>query len=207
LFVDHTGLLADLQTSIIYTVPIYLVHSPERSRLEGYFQIRTLPMIKTYDQSGKRSEAGWTVLREIISRRLNTEKLFEPAALDLAIEKTGGILRDLLRVTQTASDVARYAGEPRISLTAMQYSLNELKSAYRNSVRGRGAITTEQLYEKMKMIAREPSGLVPVDDALQLLLYTQAVIEYNGKGWYGLHPLMRETLREMRYLDDLAVRA
>lgn len=206
LFVEHTGLLADLQTSIIYTVPIYLVHSPERNRLESYFQIRTLPMIKTYDQRGNLFEPGWAALRDVVSRRINTQALFEPDALELAIEKTGGVLRDLLRVIQTAGDVARYAGEPRISGMAMQYSLNELKSAYRNSVRGRADVTTEQLYEKMKAIAREPSGLTPVDDALQLLLYTQAVIEYNGKGWYGVHPLMLETLREMRYLDDLAAR-
>ena len=33
LFINHTGLLAELQTSVIYTAPIYLVHSPDRARL------------------------------------------------------------------------------------------------------------------------------------------------------------------------------
>ena len=45
---------------------------------------------------------------------------------------------------------------------------------------------------------------MPPDDTLQLLLYTQAVIEYNGRGWYDLHPLMRENLQEMGYLDGVA---
>jgi hypothetical protein len=203
LFINHTGLLAELQTSVIYTVPMYLVHSPDRARLESYFEIRTLPMIKTYTAQGEKSEPGWKVLRQIVTRRLNVENLIEPQALDLAIENTGGVLRDLLHVIQIASDVARYANEPRISETAIRYSLDQLKSNYRNSVLGRGNVSTEQLYEKMKAIAKARSGRVPPDEALRLLLYSQAVLEYNGEGWCDLHPLMRETLRDMGYLNDL----
>ena len=54
--------------------------------------------------------------------------------------------------------------------------------------------------EPMVEIARRP-GKVPMDDALQILLYTQAVIEYNGSGWYDVHPLMREALYEMGWMD------
>ena len=56
----------------------------------------------------------------------------------------------------------------------------------------------EGTHAKMKAIAE-----APLDDALQLLLYMQAVIEYNNRGWYDLHPLMREALQEMGYLDGL----
>jgi hypothetical protein len=56
----------------------------------------------------------------------------------------------------------------------------------------------------MVEIAQAHNKQVPVDEALILLLYTQAVVEYNGRGWYDLHPLMREALYEMGYLDGLA---
>ncbi|HOT92698.1 MAG TPA: hypothetical protein PLJ78_16740 [Anaerolineae bacterium] len=203
LFVNHTGLLTELETSVIYTAPIYLVHSPDRARLKNYFEIRTLPMIKTYTMQGEKSNPGWEILREIVARRINTDKLIEPQALDLAIEKTGGVIRDLLHVIQIASEVAYYANEPRISKSAVEYSLNQLKGDYRNSIVGRGNVTTEQLYVKMRTIAESRSRRVPPDDTLQLLLYTQAVLEYNGEGWYDLHPLMRETLRDMGYLNEL----
>ncbi len=85
----------------------------------------------------------------------------------------------------------------------MRHSLDQVEKRYSQSVHGEGAVSTEELYVKMGEIARAP-GKAPMDNALQLLLYTQAVIEYNGRGWYDLHPLMREDLQEMGRLDVLA---
>lgn len=204
LFVKHTGLLAELQASIIYTVPLFLIHSPDRNRLESYFDTLTLPMIKTHTPQGERFSTGWNVLHQIVARRLEVKKLIEPEALNLAIEKTGGVLRDLLWALQRASRTARHADADRISVEVMRHSLDQLKNRYSQSVHGREGVSTEELYTKMEQIARAPMGMVPMDNALQLLLYTQAVIEYNGRGWYDLHPLMREALREMGRLDVLA---
>jgi hypothetical protein len=205
LFVEHTGLLADLQTSIIYTVPLFLIHSADRKRLESYFETLTLPMIKTHTPQGAQFTLGWQVLREIVGRRLDVERLISPEALNLAIEKTGGVLRDLLWAIQRAGQVARYENVEQISLTAMRHSLDQLKTRYSQSVYANtGRVDTAALYAKMREIAQAPSGKAPMDEALQLLLYTQAVIEYNATGWYDLHPLMREALQEMGRLDDVA---
>jgi len=204
LFVSHTGLLADLQTSLIYTVPLFLVHSPDRAQLQRYFEILTLPMIKTHAPQGERFDAGWQVLQQIVARRLEVDKLIEPEALNLAIEKTGGVLRDLLKVIRRAGLVAEFESASRISVKAIRYSLDQLKTEYYQSVRGAGNVSSDELYKKMKEIAQAPQGKAEPDETLQLLLYTQAVIEYNGRGWYDLHPLMRENLQEMRYLDGVA---
>ncbi len=200
LFVEHTGLLADLQTSIIYTVPLFLIHSPDRKRLEARFETLTLPMIKTHTPKGEKFAEGWDVLHEIVNRRIDTARLIEPEALERAIAKTGGVLRDLLWVIHAASRAARLGGAERISVEVMEHGLEQLKNRYVQSIYGGGVVETEQLYEKMAEIARKP-GKVPVDDALQILLYTQAVIEYNGSGWYDVHPLMREALYEMGWMD------
>lgn len=201
LFVQHTGLLADLQATIIYTVPLFLIHSPDRQRLESYFDTLTLPMIKTYTPDHERFEEGWQILHQIIVNRLNTN-LIAPEALELAIEKTGGVLRDLLRVIQSASQFAHYAESDQITEQAVRYSLDRLKRNYRNSIYGNGSISTDHLYKKIKEVAAAPAGSVPLDAALQLLLYTQVVIEYNGRGWYALHPLMHEALQEMGMLSE-----
>lgn len=199
IFVNYRSVLTSLKANIIYTVPIHLIHSRHFKELDAHFELFRLPMIKTCQQDGKRFEPGWEILRDIVSQRM-TEDLIEPEALALAIDKTGGVLRDLLRVLVAASSLARRQGETRITRAALAYSLAELKGLYRNSVRGEGGISTEQLYDKMKEVAQSRMGRVPPDDVLQFLLYTQAVIEYNGEGWYDLHPLMRDTLREMGYL-------
>jgi len=202
-FVDNASLLADLQGSIIYTVPLFLIHAPDYNRLKSTFKILTLPMIKTHTSLGTRFQPGIEVLGQVVSRRLDVDKLLEPGALDLAIEKTGGILRELLSVINEASITAQDEGQSRISVETIRYTLDRLKTAYYQSVRSEKG-ESAKLYEKMKDIAKAPLGKVPPDDTLQLLLYTQAVIEYNGRGWYDLHPLMRENLQEMGYLNVVA---
>lgn len=196
LFVNHTGLLADLRASFVYTVPLYLIHSADRQRIETYFDTLTLPTIKTKTQDGSRFDPGWDVLHKILHTRI-ANQLIEFEAKELAIEMTGGILRDLLRVIKTASDIALYAGEARINRTAVRDSLNRLRLIYKNSVHGRDEISTFQLYEKLREIMSAKEGFVPPSKELQLLLYNQAVIEYNGVGWYSLHPLMREVLQQV----------
>ncbi len=206
MFVEHTGVLADLNASVIYTVPLFLIHSSDRKRLESRFDQLVLPMIKTHTPQGKRVSEGWETLREIVVRRLDVDNLIEDGALDLAIEKTGGIVRDLLQVILGASTVAYQKKAARISIDAVRYALDRLKARYRTSVYGESGTdtSTERLYERMVEIAQAANKQVPVDEALILLLYTQAVVEYNGLGWYDLHPLMREALYEMEYLDGLA---
>jgi hypothetical protein len=203
MFVNHSALLSDLHAPIIYTVPLFLIHSPDRVRLESYFDTLTLPMIKTFTTTGKAHESGRQVLRDIVYSRISSS-LIDSDALNDAITKTGGILRDLLRVIQNASQIARYADERQITVGAVRSSLNRLKTFYSNSVYGRGDVSTEDLYKKMVDVFHARHGRVPLDERLRLLLYAQAVIEYNGHGWYKLHPLMEEVLKEMGRLDGVA---
>ena len=206
MFVEHTGILADLSASVIYTVPLFLIHSPDRKRLESRFDKLVLPMIKTHTPQGQRVTEGWETLREIVVRRLDVDSLIDDEALDLAIEKTGGIVRDLLNVIRDASNIAYDQKVARISIQTIRYTLDQLKADYRTSVYGESGTetSTKRLYERMVEIAQATNKQVPVDEALILLLHTQAVVEYNGRGWYDLHPLMREALYEMGYLDGLA---
>lgn len=198
LFVKQTALLSDIQAPIIYTVPLYLVFSPNFRRLESYFEVRTLSMIKTHTREGSPFKAGHEILRNIIFKRLN-KNLIDLEALDLAIIYTGGILRDLLRVVQHASDIARLAGKERITNDEVRNSLDRLKSIYSLSVYGSMGISTDDLYSKLIEVDRASQGQIAFDEKLQLLLYTQAVIQYD-RNWYRLHPLMKEILKEMGIL-------
>ena len=103
----------------------------------------------------------------------------------------------MLRVIQNASRYARFARDEKITFDAVRRSLDRLKTTYSTSVYGQDGISTEDLYAKLIEVKKSPHGRVPVDERLQLLLYTQAVIQYNGRGWYDLHPLMWEVLQEM----------
>ena len=88
LFIKQTAILSNIQASIIYTVPLYLIHSPDVHRLESYFDTLVLPMIKTYTIEGRDFDEGREILKNIILRRLS-DHLIDTDALDLAIEKNG----------------------------------------------------------------------------------------------------------------------
>ncbi len=198
IFVKHTGLLANLNATIVYTVPLFLVQSPHWKQLESRFEKLVLPMIETHRPGPERKpvDEGLVVLREIVYRRMDAD-LITSEALEMAITKTGGVLRDLLKVLTVASTAAINRGENRISGDAVRYSLNRLKTDYRNSVYDpSGKIPTEDLYKKMVEIAKSP-GPARMDGSLIHLLYIQAVVEYNGKGWYDVHPLIWESLYDM----------
>ena len=64
-----------------------------------------------------------------------------------------------------------------------------LKSEYMRNV------TSDEQYEKLLQVYQDP---VQKSTDLQLaeLLQTQSVIEYNGKRWLGVHPVLVDFLKE-----------
>ncbi len=90
-------MLTGLDASIVYTIPIFTFHSPEAGLLRTQFhRVVSLPMIKVAGPRGERAE-GYRVVREIIGRRLGASAL-TAEALDLLIEKTGGVLQHAFEV-------------------------------------------------------------------------------------------------------------
>lgn len=208
LFIQNPAVLADLPIRAIFTAPIFLHHSPKVARLGGYFQSVTMPMIKITNQEGGPEERGIRVIRKILAQRIHDlDQTLEPAAVKLAIEKTGGVLRHLFDALTTATMTAEYTkaadsdGLP-ITEAHVRYGLDDLKKGLLNRISAAflseefGDITTDQLFERLydfrdaKRAESDPINLV--------LLQAHALIEYNGEGWHRVHPLVDEYLDERK---------
>ena len=169
-----------LPVHTMLTVPPALV-----SRLN--VDVEFMPMVKLRDPQGRRFEAGFSALRELVRRRVDDLELeqllgaeFETVVEELIV-RTGGYPRELVRALQwlielpehpaTGSDLARLR--------------NEGQERYR-------ALITDDLVPWLARVASEKSLPIRnekdrpmVDRALQ----NNIVLRYlNDTTWFDLHP-------------------
>jgi len=196
MFYKHSRVLSEIKTRIIYTVPIFLLNSPYMSLLQRNFYIVTLPIIKTKKMNGDIYLRGIDRIREIVLRRVESD-IFEPGVLEKAIDKTGGVLRDVFKVLDIAASSAHYGKKEKIDKKDLDYGLNRVKNDYNSSIVGDKelGISTEDLYNELIRIYKGKIKRLPYSDVLALLIYSQAIIEYeNGARWFDIHPLVIELL-------------
>ncbi len=67
-------------------------------------------------------------------------------------------------------------------------------------------VSIEQLYERLQEYASKQlkgEKIPPMSDYInQILLRSCALVEYNGEGWFGVHPLVIDNLKELGRLPD-----
>ena len=119
--------------------------------------------------------------------------------MESLIERTGGVLRDIFQAIQVALTfrtvkATGIVGKDEINLALdrmvrhrawIAYPLEATKARLRckgNSLRS----------QRSRMQGSRP---FPPDRDIQILLMSGALIERNGIGWLGVHPLARDYLR------------
>ncbi|MBE2282880.1 MAG: hypothetical protein IAE77_05405 [Prosthecobacter sp.] len=203
IFVNDGRLLGDIAVRAIYTVPVFTFHSPEASSIKSYFDHTIgLPMIKTYTRHGKPCEEGRTILRTIIRRRV-AEDVLPKDAMELLIERTGGVLRDIFDAIQSCAQFLPVQKSKVIDKESIKAALNRMVATIGLQI---GYPPEEKkspkpLQQRLADIARAQAAGREVatepDPDLQYLLMSGALIEYNGDRWLGVHPLAKDYLREL----------
>lgn len=208
IFIQNPAPLADLNCKTIFTAPIWLLTNPRSVILEAYFKKVSLPMIKVNQSDGKPCPEGRAALKELLEKRMDCSALIEDRALDLAIEKTGGVLRHLFEVLTTAAMTAEQAvkrknrKEPRLIEADIRYGLDQWKHELVQRIGvfnlppeyQSPEVTVEAMYERLRDLIGRPRKLES-DIVNLLLLQAHAVIEYNGEGWHCVHPLVAEYIQ------------
>ena len=204
MFVNNVNLLAGIRAGVVYTIPVFLFHSPDVNAFKFSFDdVVSIPMIKTVEPGGKRAP-GFETVREIVLRRVD-EKLIEAEALELLIEHTGGVLRHTFETLHTASLMAG-ASVP-LRKENIQYGLRQLQKEFWQQITlpfepvPGGPESVDELYERLAEYGmkqnkgeKNPPKADPVN---QILLKSCALVEYNGEGWLGVHPLVMENLKAL----------
>ncbi len=120
--------------SVLYTGPLDLYYSPQFGEVRARFPIVPYPHVKLHDRHNPNAldDGAYDVMRQVVYRRLEAEQLepeaiIAPDVLNLLIKGSGGVMRDLIRLIQSAALRAELAGKDSIEEPEAKRVLNELR--------------------------------------------------------------------------------
>ncbi len=192
IFFKHSGVITELNTRVIFTVHIAHLTTPSVADIRGRYNIVRLPMLKVKNQDRSLYNPGLDIINRIVEKRADVA-LFQERVLERMIERSGGVLRDLFEMIEVAASSALFQKKYVIDQESSDYSFERLKMEYRAMITvwgEKGANLYNKLFEVKKSDAKE----FPLDDTMFLLLSCLAVIEYNGKQWFDVHPAVESIL-------------
>ncbi len=194
-FYNYVALLSGMKFPVIYTFPIALSYDPKFAAMESYFVVKTLPMIKIATIENQPFENGIAIISEIVEKRANL-KLFEEGTLKKMIQYTGGSLRDLFYVINSSAKRAERRKSETISVEDTERALEELKTSLTRRIEKRN-------YEFLVNIYKGNKEMIEDKEMLLEMLQASVVLEYNGKRWHNLHPLVAKFFEEQGLIADV----
>ncbi|MCP4216286.1 MAG: hypothetical protein GY765_16680 [bacterium] len=206
IFFNYSKQLTSISCSFIYTFPISLVFNPKYNVIIQDFDVNlTLPMIKVHEKDGSPYQPGIDSILEIISKRIDAEKkLVSPKLLQKFVSMSGGCLRDLFRMLNSASENASGRDKGTIEEEDFQYALKHLKNDYYNTISYNEATQmTAEDYYKILVDCCNSRNKKPMDvKGLIDLKHNMCILGYNGDGWFDVHPVVKLILRDQGMIDS-----
>ena len=185
-----------LQSEQLYhsAFPVFLYYSPDFQEISVDFDADfLLSMIKTNEEDGTPYSIGRDVLKDIIYKRVDST-LITDQALNFAIDKSGGILRQIFYMLENGALEALTQGKTVVDIEHVKLSYMSLKNTF---VR---ALKTEYI-DCLNEIIHEPK-LFGNNEILMKLLRSLIVIEYNGERWCGVNPIVLDIMRERGLVSE-----
>lgn len=193
-FYNYAAILSGMTFPIIYTFPIGLSYDTRFSAMDSYFVTKTLPMIKIATIENKPFEEGINIISEIVGKRAALE-LFEENVITKLIECTGGSLRDLFQVITASATRAERRESETISMEDAQRALEDIKTSLTRRIE-------EKDYKFLLNIYNGNKERIEDKEILLKMLQASVVLEYNGKRWHNVHPLVVDFFREQGMIKD-----
>ena len=206
LFLNNANIFKDLQTHLIFTIPIGPVYSEKGAQLPLPSDCRyIIPDTPVYDRDHKDAKEGRKAIAKILEARVSKD-LFTRGQWDRLIVASGGNLRDLFALVAKAADGAFLRGEERakIDKADVDRAVIDLRTEYERRL-GEGPydvakVTYEQKAAKLVAIYKQDQAAKIPDPVLYSLLNARAVQEFNGDRWFGVHPLVVDVLQAQKKL-------
>jgi hypothetical protein len=196
LFHDDPYALLAPNVNIIYTFPIALRRDPVFGSVKNNFpQVERLPNISIRRKDGTPYAPGLDALKDLLKRRVEA-RLFGNGALDELAKLSGGIPRELVKLSRIACLEARIR----------ESSCIELRDVARAASREREEFEVRLDVQQRRRLAEvhETNAIDEDDDAHRELLQSLSLLEYRDPDavdvpsvWYDVHPLALPLINEL----------
>lgn len=187
-FYNYAKTLTGVPVPVIYTFPIALSYDPRFAALESFFTPKTLPMIKLENIDGSPNDSGYATILDIIEKRARKD-LFADGVLKFLISQTGGSLRDLFFAINSSAQRAVRRESLVIELEDADRALEQLKTSLTRRIE-------QKHYDFLADIINGNRERIQNREMLLEMLQANTVLEYNGKRWHNVHPLVVQFLKD-----------
>ena len=203
LFIRYGTVFQDLRVNMIFTIPVWLAYSPEANRLP--FERHMIHDTPVYDRKHGSHESGRAAVQAVLEARVSPT-LFAEGQMTRLIAASGGNLRDLFALVLDAGEGSR-TRNPAATLIGpddAKVAINKMRREYRMKL-GQSPYDahpipySEKLVRLLAVYGGTPDSDIP-DPVLYSLLRGRAIQEFNGDGWFGVHPLVVDILKEQQHL-------
>lgn len=202
-------LLTELNCHIIYSIPISLRYSPSfRQPMESFQKCLDLnnPLVFESDDNlcptSNPNRNGRDILINVINKRLDSlgdshKGLFNPDALELICEKSGGVMRDLVRLARTACEIGLRSKSNLIDLETAREAVREVRREYNLSDYHYPELDIIHRTGKLTTKAHSLPGkgeFIICDELLQ----NKLVLGYynsSQESWFDINPILIEDLK------------
>ena len=203
LFIQYGTVFQDLRVNMIFTIPVWLAYSPEANRLP--FERHMIHDTPVYDRKHGSHEDGRAAVQAVLEARASST-LFAEGQMTRLIVASGGNLRDLFALVLDAGEGARARNPTATAIGSddAQVAINKMRREYRMKL-GQSPYDahpipySEKSARLLAVYGGTPDSDIP-DPILYSLLRGRAIQEFNGDGWYGVHPLVGDILKEQQHL-------
>jgi DNA polymerase III delta prime subunit len=198
IFLEHRNYIFDLKCKKIFSIPTYLTTSPEidnysRHQIPQFvLNLKSNPIAKKINKKREKEQIGENkkMLMEVIRCRIAEGiELIDDDALQEAVEFSGGIIRQLIRIVYHAAIKVRRLQGPKITKEDVEDGIE----AVRNTI-ARTIISSN----KIKMLNTILTKNIPVSETSEEfieVLHANNVLAYtNGTIWYEVNPIIKETV-------------
>ena len=168
LFVQDAGIINRISANMIMSVRIDAFYTIKEAPVD-FTNYYTVPMIKMDNNQSK------TLLRRIIEKRIDCDTFFDDAALNYIVGKSGGCVRQLLIITNTA---LRKSRGNKIMPEHAEKATHEIGKTIRESL-------DSQHLEILKKGIFEPA-----DPKTGEMLFRLALLKYNGSNTIKPNPVL-----------------
>lgn len=209
LFTTGGDMLIDIRADIIYTAPSALNLAPlDLSRI--FPHVFTMPNVKVRLRSGKTHKAGIDGLVALIGRRLSLGLIFESEKVARFLaEKSGGSVRDLIRMLDDAQLQAQVDGKDRVDMASAKAAVRKAATNFTRLLRPGSVyypILADVHLTKTEFGVPEgeatKKGVADAREFFAELIGNGSVLEYNGDdSWHDVHPAVCEIQQFQDALD------
>ena len=199
LFFDYAAQLQELNCTIIYTVPLSVLYSPQNA-IKNFDCPHIVPMVNIYEFNRDScdlnyNEVSLNAMASLVERRVEADKIFESREQLLELAKaSGGHVRQLMQMMRTACITASGRSHAKIMTEDVTYAVKQEQFNFERFI-------PQNHYPVLAQVCLTKN--INKDEISELILFNLSVLEYNGKNrWNYPNPVVKQNEEFQKALRD-----